>query len=175
MIEINWDKSFGCYNQVVDSQSDEQPPSNLNKWNSHASQNFGDHPGIEITYISKVNPASSQQTTRKNEESTPSLTPRVLQKRSGRIGKFHSAAPVEKAIRPRKHRTAKSRRKAHNDSATRSRVRLNTGLEDLWKSIPENYKQLDSPICRAKKVEAACCYLRKLQAELDMLSNRNAE
>ena len=67
----------------------------------------------------------------------------------------------------------------HNDSAMRSRARLNNVLEELWNLIPkqerigqqglsegESYESRE--ICRAAKVEVAIEYLKKLQNQLDM-------
>jgi hypothetical protein len=61
----------------------------------------------------------------------------------------------------------------HNDSAMRSRARLNQALEDLWKLVPEE-ERVSQPeigedqreVCRAVKVEVAISYLRKLKVEL---------
>jgi hypothetical protein len=65
----------------------------------------------------------------------------------------------------------------HNDSAMRSRARLNKALEDLWTVIPaqERTAQLigeddNREVCRAVKVEVAIGYLRKLQAQLPNLN-----
>ena len=61
----------------------------------------------------------------------------------------------------------------HNDSAMRSRARLNQALEDLWKLVPEE-ERVSQPeigedqreVCRAVKVEVAISYLRKLKVQL---------
>jgi hypothetical protein len=62
----------------------------------------------------------------------------------------------------------------HNDSAMRSRARLNNMLEELWNIIPKHERvvqpgmgdgDLDDSreVCRAVKVEVAIAYLTKLQ------------
>jgi hypothetical protein len=65
----------------------------------------------------------------------------------------------------------------HNDSAMRSRARLNNTLEELWNIIPKQERVLqpgmgdfdlddNREVCRAAKVEVAIVYLKKLQAQL---------
>jgi len=61
----------------------------------------------------------------------------------------------------------------HNDSAMRSRARLNQALEDLWKLVPQDERVCQPEIgedqrevCRAVKVEVAIGYLKKLKAQL---------
>lgn len=62
----------------------------------------------------------------------------------------------------------------HNDSAMRSRARLNNTLEELWNIIPKTERTVqpdmqegdlddNREVCRAVKVEIAIAYLKKLQ------------
>jgi len=58
----------------------------------------------------------------------------------------------------------------HNDSAMRSRSKLNANLDELWNLIPimERWAfELDggSKLSRADRVAFATIYIRKLQAE----------
>jgi hypothetical protein len=77
-----------------------------------------------------------------------------------------------------KKRTNKQRRQMHNDSAMRSRARLNKALEELWAAIPNQEKNLKpeggvvNRVSRAVIVEVAIKYLRKLQAQ-SLLSQGN--
>jgi hypothetical protein len=68
----------------------------------------------------------------------------------------------------------------HNDSATRSRARLNATLEELWSIIPKYQKvqqtglgdvDMDDSreVCRAVKVEVAISYLKELEAHVAAL------
>lgn len=65
------------------------------------------------------------------------------------------------------------RREIHNDSAMRSRVRVNAVLDQLWALIPEKERKgmvdCDSSrvVCRAEKVEIAIAYVKKLQREVE--------
>jgi hypothetical protein len=65
----------------------------------------------------------------------------------------------------------------HNDSAMRSRARLNNTLEELWNIIPKHERVIEDgvgdadfddnrEVCRAVKVEVAIAYVRKLQKRL---------
>jgi hypothetical protein len=66
-----------------------------------------------------------------------------------------------------------ARREMHNNSAMRSRARLNTMIDELWESIPASFRQsLKShignceggrPVHRAGKLEVALLYLRKVE------------
>jgi len=73
--------------------------------------------------------------------------------------------------RPTGHSGVKLRRQMHNDSAMRSRARLNNMLDELWSAIPKEERivpQHGTPeereVCRAVKVEVAISYIKKLQA-----------
>ena len=62
----------------------------------------------------------------------------------------------------------------HNDSAMRSRARLNNMLDELWIAIPKHERvmpQEEEPeeheVCRAVKVEVAIHYIKKLQSRRD--------
>src|SRR5204862_5442372 len=70
-----------------------------------------------------------------------------------------------------------ARRRTHNDSAMRSRARLNAMIDDLWSAIPTEQRvrpklqsridlNLVREICRAEKVEIAISHMRKMQKHL---------
>jgi hypothetical protein len=107
----------------------------------------------------------------------PKVTTSVRRRGPGRPTKAQAAANYSNTKRPTGHSAVKVRRQMHNDSAMRSRARLNKALEDLWTVIPaqERTAQVmigadDSrEVCRAVKVEVAIAYLRKLQAQLPEL------
>jgi hypothetical protein len=97
----------------------------------------------------------------------------VRRRGPGRPTKAQSAANYSMTKRPTGHSAVKVRRQMHNDSAMRSRARLNKALEDLWTVIPTQERTAQSigaddnrEVCRAVKVEAAIAYLRKLEAQL---------
>ena len=71
------------------------------------------------------------------------------------------------------HQTTKNvitiRRHVHNDSAMRSRARVNTLLDELWDEVPEK-ERLTHPLrpnCRAEKLDIVRSYVRKLQKLCD--------
>jgi hypothetical protein len=73
--------------------------------------------------------------------------------------------------RPTGHGAIKLRRQMHNDSAMRSRARLNSMLDELWNVIPKSDRTLpddgdfeEREVCRAVKVEVAIGYIKKLKA-----------
>jgi hypothetical protein len=106
------------------------------------------------------------------KELTPPPSPPVRRQRPGRPSKAQAAQfPGQK--RPTGHSAVKFRRQMHNDSAMRSRARLNSVLEELWNLIPKREKLGESTeereICRAAKVEVAIGYLKKLQRGLEMV------
>ena len=66
-------------------------------------------------------------------------------------------------------------RRMHNDSAMRSRCRLNSMLDDLWSAVPTAQRvrpksqsglNTDHEISRADKIEIAVLYIRKMQEYL---------
>ena len=66
-----------------------------------------------------------------------------------------------------------ARREIHNDSATRSRARVNTALDALWKEVPEKRKCIQTrgkdtvrQLSRAEKVEITLLYIRDLKAKM---------
>ena len=100
-----------------------------------------------------------------------------------------SSPPRRRPGRPRKSQIAtqfsinkyssncaksKLRRKMHNDSAMRSRARLNKALDMLWKVVleqaktfhPECHIDNNQDISRAVKVEVAIAHLQRLQAQV---------
>jgi len=91
----------------------------------------------------------------------------------GRPTKAQAAANYPNSKRPTGHSAVKLRRQMHNDSAMRSRARLNKALEELWSAIPlpERTAQAaggedNRDVCRAVKVEIAIAYLKKLQTKV---------
>jgi hypothetical protein len=64
------------------------------------------------------------------------------------------------------------RREFHNDSAMRSRARVNTALDGLWNEVPEKKriqalgKESERQVSRAEKVEIVISYIRDLKARL---------
>jgi hypothetical protein len=115
---------------------------------------------------------SSQPPRPPRTDLTPPPSPLTRRRGPGRPSKAvsPSQAPIK---RPTGHNAVKLRRQMHNDSAMRSRARLNQALEDLWRMVPTN-ERLAQPeigeenreVCRAVKVEVAIGYLKKLQAQL---------
>jgi hypothetical protein len=78
--------------------------------------------------------------------------------------------------------SASARREMHNDSAMRSRIRLNSTIDELWDSVPKSarsqYHSVTSTwnpvggridplreLSRAEKVAIALSYLRKLKGD----------
>ena len=75
------------------------------------------------------------------------------------------------SIRPKKPPRA-LRRDKHNDSATRSRAKFASALDQLWEEVPEKRKMqaiggdIGRQLCRAEKVEIAISYVQNLQTKL---------
>jgi hypothetical protein len=116
----------------------------------------------------------SEGVSRINKELTPPPSPPVRRRGPGRPSKAQSAAQFPSNKRPTGHSAVKLRRQMHNDSAMRSRARLNRALEELWMVVPKHERVLqpengaddNREVCRAVKVEVAISYLKKLQAQL---------
>jgi hypothetical protein len=130
-----------------------------------------------------ITPTSPDLVSIHEDPPTPQPIPRpkvptsVRRRGPGRPTKAQAAANHANSKRPTGHSAVKVRRQMHNDSAMRSRARLNKALEDLWTVIPaqERTAQLigeddNREVCRAVKVEVAIGYLRKLQAQLPNLN-----
>jgi hypothetical protein len=109
-----------------------------------------------------------------DKQLTPPPSPPVRRRGPGRPSKAQSAAQFPNNKRPTGHSAVRFRRQMHNDSAMRSRARLNNTLEKLWNIIPKHERvvqpgmgdgDLDDgrEVCRAVKVEVAIAYLIKLQ------------
>lgn len=104
------------------------------------------------------------------KESTGRLTPDIQRRHPGRPTKTRNANQIHctrtSAVKPR--------RKLQNESARRSRVRLNKALDELWRVLPEQdqYFYLKNRVdnkkdaCRADKVEAVVAHIKSLQAQL---------
>ena len=114
----------------------------------------------------------TQQSPPSGEQLTPPPSPPHRRRGPGRPSKVNPASSLPPK-RPTGHNAVKLRRQMHNDSAMRSRARLNQALEDLWKLVPEE-ERVSQPeigedqreVCRAVKVEVAISYLRKLKVQL---------
>ena len=129
----------------------------------------------DLTYQSGSKSCPSGATGNSELTTVPSLP---LRKRGpGRPSKAQSAAQFPNSKRPTGHSAVKIRRQMHNDSAMRSRARLNNMLEELWNAIPTQERilypdmmggDLDNTreVCRAAKVEVAIHYMKKLQSQL---------
>jgi hypothetical protein len=119
-------------------------------------------------------PTSPQELSAVAIESSLAPPSPVRRRGPGRPSKAQSSAQSSNSKRPTGHSAVKLRRQMHNDSAMRSRARLNKALEELWKVIPaqhkicqaDNYGDDNKEVCRAVKVEVAIGYLKKLQAQL---------
>jgi len=123
------------------------------------------------TFPSPISPKASS----KPIALSPPRSPPLRRRGPGRPSKSHNPAPSTQQKRPTGHSAVKLRRQMHNDSAMRSRARLNQTLDELWKCIPKQEKALQHgtgdgesddgrEVCRAIKVEVAISYLKKLQA-----------
>jgi len=114
----------------------------------------------------------TEQSPLPGEQLTPPPSPPHRRRGPGRPSKVNPATSLPPK-RPTGHNAVKLRRQMHNDSAMRSRARLNQALEDLWKLVPEE-ERVSQPeigedqreVCRAVKVEVAISYLRKLKVQL---------
>jgi len=91
----------------------------------------------------------------------------------GRPTKAQAAANYPNGKKPTGHSAVKLRRQMHNDSAMRSRARLNKALEELWSAIPLPERTAQAAggedsrdVCRAVKVEIAIAYLKKFQTKV---------
>jgi len=88
----------------------------------------------------------------------------------GRPSKARSALNTKRVIG---HSTRKVlRRQRHNESAARSRQRLNKALGLLWKIIPKNESMASGrndsrEACLAEKVEIAISYIKNLKRQLE--------
>jgi len=101
------------------------------------------------------------------------VSPGPRRRGPGRPTKAQAAANYPNSKRPTGHSAVKLRRQMHNDSAMRSRARLNKALEELWSAVPPPERTVEpggggdnSVVCRALRVEIAIAYLKKLQARM---------
>lgn len=122
--------------------------------------------------------SGKSQPTSAEKQLTPPPSPPVRRRGPGRPSKAQAAAQYPNNRRPTGHSAVKLRRQMHNDSAMRSRARLNNTLEELWNIVPKHERVLDAglgeadfddnrEVCRAVKVEMAIAYLKKLQKGLE--------
>jgi len=106
--------------------------------------------------------------------SEPQSSLPVTRRRSGRLTKVKLAMQSSRGKRSVSRSRVATRRQTHNDSAGRSRARLNDMLETLWSTIPTEQRIRSNSesgfhsdqareISRAGKVEIAISYIRKMQ------------
>src|SRR5271169_3222648 len=92
------------------------------------------------------------------EQLTPPPSPPHRRRGPGRPSKVNPATQLPPK-RPTGHNAVKLRRQMHNDSAMRSRARLNKALEELWTVIPSQERNVqpegsvddNREVCRAVK------------------------
>ena len=99
-------------------------------------------------------------------DSTPPTQPINRRRGPGRPSKAQLAREESEGKQTGKNMVT-IRRYVHNDSAMRSRARLNTLLDELWDEVPEK-ERLTHPLrllCRAEKIEIVRSYLRKLRKQ----------
>lgn len=121
------------------------------------------------TTIGSVQSFSPQHSSSDPQSSLP--TPR---RRRGRPTKAQLAMQSSDGKRPASRSVVTARRQTHNDSALRSRARLNAMLDNLWSTIPTEQRARpksessfhSSEISRADKVEIAISYIQKMQEQL---------
>lgn len=114
-----------------------------------------------------------------NPKHSPSApqSPLHPRRRPGRPTKSQLAMQNSGGKRPASRSLVTARRQIHNDSAMRSRARLNVALDNLWNTIPTVQRVRPTSesgpdfhtvrdISRADKVEIAVSYIRKLQKHL---------
>jgi len=143
------------------------------------------HPQVDSSMNDLLSSSSTAKSGPPEEEKqlTPPPSPPIRRRGPGRPSKAQTAAQYPNNKRPTGHSAVKLRRQMHNDSAMRSRARLNNTLEELWNIIPKHERILDDSIaesdfddnrevCRAVKVEVAIAYLKKLQTRLAGLESR---
>ena len=127
-------------------------------------------------YNHSKSPHGQEQSSIMTKEFTPPSPPPPHRRRPGRPRK----SQIDTQFSINKYSTNiasnKLRRQMHNDSATRSRTRLNKALDKLWKVVLEQAKtfhpecQIDNKrdVSRAVKVEVAIAHLQRLQAGIHM-------
>lgn len=153
--------------------------------NDSYSQNFQGSTstiGNDTAYQPTPKPSPTQHTVAQKQLTSPPAAP-TRRRGPGRPSKAQSAAQFPNNKRPTGHTAVKLRRQMHNDSAMRSRARLNKALEELWKVVPKHERAIESEegtednreVCRAVKVEVAINYLKKLQAQLSNSQDANLD
>jgi len=129
--------------------------------------------------VGQASPTQSENPVTPERVTSP---PSSAVRRNGRLSK--------KASQSRGARTNAGRlglkvlRKAHNKFGLRSRPRLHRRLDDLWKVIPKEEKELQmgpgssidgNVLCRADRVVVAIAYIRRLQKRLAGLTDGRME
>jgi hypothetical protein len=124
--------------------------------------------GNDTDYLLCTESTPRTQLSGVNTELAPLPSSLVRRRRPGRP----SNAQISELLKKRPYSAVKVRRQMHNDSAMRSRARLNKLLEELWEIVPVQYRtfQVENgktrEVCRAQKVEDAINYFIRLQAQL---------
>jgi hypothetical protein len=129
----------------------------------------------DVTY--GPSPESSLQSRQEEIVDGEVFNPAALPLARGRPGRPIKKQRSSNSKRLPKHAITKHRRKMHNDSAVRSRARLNNVLETLWTIIPKHERILRSGLLdgegeeglgltRAVKVEVALDYMNRLQMQV---------
>jgi hypothetical protein len=92
----------------------------------------------------------------------------------GRQRPRKAEAKRPKNERPKGRAAIKRRREMHNDSAMRSRGKLNTAIENQFKSIPVEERENEGPaiVYREAKVNHATRYIARLQTVLSRLQTQ---
>ena len=99
-------------------------------------------------------------------KSITSIEPTIRRRGPGRPSKAQLAREKRKGKETTKN-MATIGRHVHNNSAMRSRARLNIALDELWDEVPEKERLTDlvRELCRAEKMEIVRSYVRKLQKQ----------
>jgi hypothetical protein len=122
------------------------------------------------TFTSSPKSTYLQNILRTTNKLTHSSTPTIQRCRPGRPRNVKNI----NQIRNTDTSAVKTRRKKQNESALRSRARLNKALDDLWRIVPEQDQdfylknRVDNKMdaCRADKLEVVVTHMKSLQAQL---------
>jgi len=123
---------------------------------------------------SRLWPSKSARQIGQGLEHLPSMQPTAPQsgpgrRRPGRPTKGETLVKYFNSTRPTQSST-NGKRNIHNQSASRSRKKLNEALERLWDEIPSSERTVPANgskdnvrVCRADMVEMAIVYVKKLR------------
>jgi len=136
--------------------------------NLYEDQISGEFDETNDTYIAESPSPLLEQNSSITERPNPQCSPH-RRRGPGRPRKGQSSTQFVDNGRPISYSRENRRRQLHNDSALRSRVRLNDAITELWEMIPPQEKALQSCsesvryFSRAEKVESAIRYFEKLR------------